>query len=238
MKSMEIIPAIDIIQGKCVRLSKGDYNKMKIYSADPLEVARKFEEIGVKRLHLVDLEGAKSNEIKNHEVLEKISKYTSLIIDFGGGIKSEDSFKKAFDYGASMVTGGTIAITNTELFSKMISKYGKDKIILGADVKGENIAINGWMKETKTDIYSFLDYYINLGLDSVICTDISKDGMMIGPSKQLYKDILKKFPKVKLIASGGVTNEQDVAELNDIGCYGAIIGKAIYENTIKLENLI
>lgn len=233
---MRIIPAIDIIDGKCVRLTKGDYNTQKTYNENPLEVAKEFEANGIKYLHLVDLDGAKSNHIVNHRVLNEIASNTSLHIDFGGGIKSDTDVKTAFENGAKQITGGSIAILNPELFDKWLSEYGPDKIILGADSHNRKIATHGWQKESQVDVVDFISGYEKNGIKMVICTDISKDGMLQGPSIELYQEILLRT-SVSLIASGGVTTIADLHLLKQIGCEGAIIGKAIYEGNISLKEL-
>lgn len=234
---MFIIPAIDIIEGKCVRLTQGDYAKKKFYNENPLEVAKDFEAAGITHLHLVDLDGAKSQHIVNQKVLERISKNTNLKIDFGGGIKTDEDIRIAFDCGANQVTGGSIAVKDRETFLGWINKYGADKIILGADVKNGNIAVNGWKEESQEELIGFLENYIKSGIQYVICTDISKDGMLQGTATELYKQILDKFPSLKLIASGGVSSVEDLIELKDAGLYGAIVGKAFYEGRIKLNEL-
>ncbi len=234
---MKIIPAIDIIEGKCVRLSQGDYAQKKIYNESPLEVAKDFENHGIKQLHLVDLDGAKSNEIVNWRVLYEIATNTSLDIDFGGGIKSTKSLKIAFENGAKQVTGGTIAAKNPELFQAWLDAYGADKIILGADAFNGRVAVAGWKEQTEQDLIGFIRDYQLKGVQNVICTDISKDGMLNGAANLLYQQILEELPNINLIASGGVTNIQDLEDLRAIGCDGAIIGKAIYENKITLKEL-
>ncbi len=234
---MEIIPAIDIIDGKCVRLTQGDYSKKKIYNEDPLEIAKAFENIGLKRLHLVDLDGAKQGKLVNYKVLKSIASKTKLKIDFGGGIKTSEDIDDAFNLGASMVSIGSVAIKNSELFFSWIKKYGPEKILLGADVKNEKLAINGWLDLTNVFILDFIKLNIINGLTTVFCTDISKDGLLKGPSIDLYKKILIEFPKINLIASGGVSNLKDIEELKKVGCSGVIIGKAIYEERIKLTDL-
>jgi phosphoribosylformimino-5-aminoimidazole carboxamide ribotide isomerase len=234
---MEIIPAIDLIDGKCVRLTQGDYSQKKEYNNDPLQVAREFEDAGIKRLHLVDLDGARTKKIVNLDVLEKIASKTSLHIDFGGGVQSDEDIDNAFNAGARQVTGGSIAIKNPDLFQGWINKYGSERIILGADVKQEYIAISGWQENTSVHINDFIRDYSSKSLRYVICTDVSKDGLLQGPSFELYEQILKNFPEIKLIASGGVTTLDDLKRLRDHGVYGAIIGKAIYEGSIKLKDL-
>lgn len=234
---MRIIPAIDIIDGKCVRLTKGDYDTKKIYNEDPLEVAKEFEDAGINYLHLVDLDGAKASHIVNHSVLEKIATKTCLNIDFGGGLKSDDDVRIAFECGAHQITGGSIAVKNPEIFEKWLQTYGSDKIILGADALNERIATNGWQQTSELELLPFLRNYQKKGVQHVICTDISKDGMLEGPSLQLYDKILKELPELKLVASGGVSNYFELAELKNVGCEAVIIGKAIYENRISLKQL-
>jgi phosphoribosylformimino-5-aminoimidazole carboxamide ribotide isomerase len=233
---MKIIPAIDIINGKCVRLSQGDYASQKIYNENPLEVAKSFEDSGIKFLHLVDLDGAKSKKIINHRVLYNIANQTNLKIDFGGGLQSDNDLKIAFENGASQITGGSIAVSNPILFSQWILKYGADKIILGADCKNRKIAIHGWMNESEIDIIDFIKNYESKGIQNVISTDVSKDGMLQGTSNELYIDIMLQT-KIKLIASGGVSSINDLQILKEIGCEGVIIGKAIYEQKITLKEL-
>lgn len=233
---MRIIPAIDIIDGKCVRLTKGDYTSMKVYGEDPLEVAKSFEDHGIKYLHLVDLDGAKSKKVVNINILERICSQTKLLVDFGGGVKSEEDFKLVFESGANQITGGSIAVTKPDLFFKMMDKYGSDKIILGADAKDRMIATSGWEVGSNIDVIDFISQYIDKGIKYVISTDIDKDGMMQGPSTQLYKEILNGA-QLKLIASGGVTTIRDIMDLQALGCEGAIIGKAIYEGSIILNQL-
>lgn len=234
---MRIIPAIDIIEGQCVRLSKGDYDTKKIYNENPLEVAKAFEASGIEYLHLVDLDGAKSKHIVNHKILEKIASQTQLKIDFGGGLKSDKDLQIAFESGAKQITGGSVAVTNKSLFLDWLEKYGAEKIILGADAKGGKIATGGWIESSDLQIDNFISDFVNEGVEYVISTDISKDGMLQGPSVDLYKSILENNPKLKLIASGGISNLQDLEEVFLIGCEGVIIGKAIYENRISLKEL-
>jgi phosphoribosylformimino-5-aminoimidazole carboxamide ribotide isomerase len=234
---MRIIPAIDIIDGKCVRLTKGDYSTQKIYNGNPLEVAKEFEANGIKYLHLVDLDGAKSKRIINHKVLNEISTKTSLKIDFGGGIKSNEDLKIAFENGASQITGGSVAVNNPALFLEWLDEYGNDKIILGADFIYRKIATQGWQKSSEIDVIDFIKDYESKNIKYVICTDISKDGMLQGPSTGLYAEILEQT-NVKIIASGGVSSLKDLETLKELGCEGAIIGKAIYEGKIKLDELI
>ena len=233
---MRIIPAIDIIEGKCVRLSKGDYHTKKIYNESPLEVAKAFEDHGIEYLHLVDLDGAKSKHIVNHKVLERLATQTSLKIDFGGGLKSAADLKIAFECGASQITGGSIAVKSPETFTSWIQSYGADKIILGADVKGIHIATDGWLETSDKTLFDFVEYYKTQGISYVICTDISKDGMLEGPAFELYQKLLEQV-KVKLIASGGISKFEELPQLQELGCDGVIIGKAIYENRISLKQL-
>ena len=233
---MRIIPAIDIIEGKCVRLSKGDYHTKKIYNESPLEVAKAFEDHGIEYLHLVDLDGAKSKHIVNHKVLERLATQTSLKIDFGGGLKSAADLKIAFECGASQITGGSIAVKSPEIFTSWIQSYGADKIILGADVKGIHIATDGWLETSDKTLFDFVEYYKTQGISYVICTDISKDGMLEGPAFELYQKLLEQV-KVKLIASGGISKFEELPQLQELGCEGVIIGKAIYENRISLKQL-
>jgi len=233
---MRIIPAIDIIDGKCVRLSKGDYSTKKIYNEHPLEVAKEFEYHGIKYLHLVDLDGAKSKHIVNYKVLENIASHTNLKIDFGGGIKSDEDLKIAFSSGAQQITGGSIAVSHPEIFLEWLKTYGAEKIILGADYHHRKIAINGWLEEAKIDVVDFIKQFENHGIKYVIGTDISKDGMLSGASNDVYKEILGET-KIHLIASGGVSSMDDLINLKSIGCDGAIIGKAIYEGKLSLEEI-
>ncbi len=237
IKKIELIPAIDIIDGKCVRLSKGDYDTKKVYNENPLEVALEFEEHGIERLHLVDLDGAKAGRIINYKILETIASKTNLIIDFGGGLKTTEDLYIAFESGAQMVTGGSIAVKNPTEFEGWIKKYGSDKIILGSDVKDKKIAISGWTETSDLDLFDFLEDYINKGITKTICTDISKDGMLQGASVELYKEILSQFPDLYLIASGGVSNITDIDALAEAGLPAVIFGKAIYEGRIKLKEL-
>ena len=234
---IEIIPAIDLIDGKCVRLSQGDYNAKKVYNEDPLEVAKMFEDAGIRRLHLVDLDGAKAKRIVNQAVLEKIASNTSLVVDFGGGVQSDSDLDIAFGSGAAMVTGGSIAVRNRDLFVSWIEKYGSEKIILGADCKDGKIAVSGWQESTSVDIIPFIKEYKDKGVSKVVCTDISKDGMLQGPSTDLYKEILRYFPDLYLIASGGVSSFQDILDLESAGLPAVILGKAIYENRVTLAEL-
>ena len=234
---MEIIPAIDIIDGKCVRLTQGDYEQKKIYNEHPLEVARQFEDAGLRRLHLVDLDGAKAGAVKNWKVLETIAGKTSLIIDFGGGIKKEGDVQIVFNSGAALATIGSLAVKDPELFDSWLQQYGADRFLLGADVKEEKIAVGGWLETTDRWVYDFIREYIDRGIQQVFCTDVSKDGLLQGPSLDLYRNIIGKFPGLHFIASGGVSNIEDVHELEQIGCAGVIIGKAIYEGRVTLKEL-
>lgn len=233
---MRIIPAIDIIDGKCVRLTKGDYNTQKIYNEDPLEVALEFQDHGIKYVHVVDLDGAKSKQIVNYKTLEKLASKTTLQIDFGGGIKTNKDLRIALESGATQITGGSIAVTNPTLFESWLQQHGSNKIILGADCKNRKVATHGWLKTSTLDVIEFLKEFERKGVTYSICTDISKDGMLQGPSFELYKEIIKET-SLHLIASGGITTLSDVEELHEMGCEGAIIGKAIYEGTITLKEL-
>lgn len=234
---MRIIPAIDIIEGKCVRLSKGDYDTKIIYNENPLEVAKSFEAHGIDYLHLVDLDGAKSSKIVNYKILEQIATQTSLKIDFGGGLKADSDLKIAFESGANQITGGSIAVKNREIFQKWIAEYGSDKIILGADAKDEKVAVSGWLEDSDEDLVPFIQDYQTKGIQYVICTDIAKDGMLEGPSFDLYAKILAEAKGVKLIASGGISTFDELPKLAELGCEGTIIGKAIYEGRITLKQL-
>lgn len=234
---IQIIPAIDIIDGKCVRLSQGDYAQKKIYNENPLEVAKQFEAHGIKRLHLVDLDGAKSSRIINYKTLETIANNTNLIIDFGGGLKSDDDLRIAFNAGASMITGGSIAVKNPEIFTSWITKYGAEKIILGADVHNNMIAISGWQESTELHLFDFLQSYIAKGINQTICTDISKDGMLQGAATELYKEMKQRFSELYVIASGGVATMHDIEQLNNEGIDAVITGKAIYEGNISLKDI-
>ena len=233
---MRIIPAIDIIDGKCVRLSKGDYDTKKIYNENPVEVAKEFEDFGIQYLHLVDLDGAIAKKIINQKVIENISKNTNLIIDFGGGIRSEEDLQKAFDSGAKKVTLGSVAVVNPELCLAWLEKFGAEKLILGADCLDRKIKTSGWLENSETDVVDFIKEYQKKGFKEVVCTDISKDGMLQGPSTALYQEIIENST-IELIASGGISNIEDVKEMKKIGCVGTIIGKAIYEGRISLEDL-
>lgn len=236
-KQFTVIPAIDIIDGKCVRLTQGDYAQQKVYNEHPLEVAKAFEDIGVQRLHLVDLDGAKKGAVVNWKVLEAIAGKTGLVVDFGGGIKTEKDLDIVFESGAALATIGSIAVKDPELFFGWVKKYGPEKIFLGADVKEEKIAVGGWLETTQLSIYDFLEENIRHGVHNIFCTDIAKDGLLQGPSTALYQQILERFPDINFVASGGVSNLQDVETLRGIGCSGAIVGKAIYEGRITMEEL-
>lgn len=237
MAKIEIIPAIDIIGGKCVRLSQGDYERKTVYNEDPLEVARMFEDAGLRRLHLVDLDGARAKRIINHKVLETIASRTQLVIDFGGGLKSDEDLRIAFNSGAAMVTGGSIAVRDREAFLSWIESYGPEKIILGADVRDGKISIAGWQEESSIELIPFIESYTKEGIRKVISTDISKDGMLQGPSFGLYNEVLKTFPDLYLIASGGIASMEDIYQLADAGVPGVITGKAIYEGKISLQEI-
>lgn len=234
---MQIIPAIDIIDGKCVRLTQGDYSQKKVYNQSPLEVAQRFQDAGLKRLHLVDLDGAKAGAVRNWKVLETLAARTRMVIDFGGGVKSEKDVQIVLDSGASLVTVGTIAVKDETLFSSWLTSFGADKFMLGADVRDEKITTSGWMEQTDIWIYDFIRKYMEKGVNHVFCTDVAKDGALEGPSITLYKNIVTEFPALHFIASGGVTTLDDLFQLEEIGCKGAIVGKAIYENRISLDDL-
>ncbi len=234
---IEIIPAIDIIDGKCVRLTQGDYDQKKVYNEDPVEVAKMFESHGIRRLHTVDLDGARSQHIVNYKTIERIADHTSLVIDFGGGIKTDEDIDIAFASGATMVTIGSVAVKKPELFESWLMKYNDNKIILGADVKNGLISINGWKEEGDDHLMPFLKKYISKGVDNVLCTDISKDGMLQGPAIQMYKDIMAEFPELHLIASGGVSCIEDIEALEAAGIPAVVFGKAIYEGKINMKDL-
>lgn len=234
---IELIPAIDLIDGKCVRLSQGDYDSKKVYNENPVEVAKEFEDHGIRRLHVVDLDGAASHHVVNYRTLERIAGQTALVIDFGGGVKSDEDLRIIFESGAQMVTGGSIAVKNPDLFCRWIETYGGEKIILGADVKERMIAVNGWKDESACELFPFLEDYIRKGVKKVICTDISCDGMLQGPSVSLYKEILEKHPGLGLIASGGVSCIDDIEVLQEAGVPAVIFGKALYEGRIRLPDL-
>ncbi len=235
--SIEIIPAIDIMDGKCVRLSQGDYQRKTIYNEDPLEVAKMFEAYGLQRLHLVDLDGARAHHIVNHRILERIAIHTTLTIDFGGGLKSDKDLDTAFEAGADMVTGGSIAVKSPETMLSWIQTYGSDRIILGADASDRNIAVSGWTEDSGIDLFEFIGQWMRNGICKVISTDIRRDGMLTGPALQLYKEILLQNPGIYLIASGGVGTLQDIRNLEKIGVPAVIVGKAIYEGNISLEEI-
>ncbi len=234
---MLIIPAIDIIDGKCVRLTQGDYAQKKEYADDPVAVAQQFEAAGIQRLHVVDLEGAKASKLVNESTLRSITTNTGLKVDFGGGVKSDEAIEMTFQAGAHQITAGSIAVKNPELVGTWIERYGAEKIILGADVKDEKIAINGWQEDSGLDLFNFLDDFVKQNIQYVICTDVSKDGLLQGPAFELYQKIMDQFPDLKLIASGGVSNMDDLHRLNEMGVYGTIVGKAYYEGHISLEEL-
>ncbi|RFM28996.1 1-(5-phosphoribosyl)-5-[(5-phosphoribosylamino)methylideneamino]imidazole-4-carboxamide isomerase [Deminuibacter soli] len=235
---MQIIPAIDIIDGKCVRLTQGDYAQKTVYNENPLEVAKEFEAAGVQRLHLVDLDGAKAGAVKNWKVLEDIASNTKLVIDFGGGIKKEEDLAVVFNSGAALATIGSLAVKAEAVFVQWLQQYGAEKFLLGADVKNEKIAIGGWLETTEIDIYSFIEKYMAHGIQQLFCTDVSKDGLLQGPSVELYTKIIERFPTLHFIASGGVASMDDITALQQIGCDGVIVGKAIYEGRIELSNLV
>lgn len=235
---IELIPAIDIIDGKCVRLSQGDYGSKKVYNENPVEVAKDFEAHGIRRLHIVDLDGAASHHIINYKILDQIAGHTSLIIDFGGGIKSNEDLVIAFENGAQMATIGSVAVKNPELFNSWLTRYGSEKIILGADVKDNRIAVNGWKEESPMELMPFLENYTEKGVTKVLCTDISCDGMLEGPSIPLYKDIITEFPDLHLIASGGVSSLDDIRKLDEAGIPAVVFGKALYEGRISLKDLV
>ncbi|WP_127132177.1 1-(5-phosphoribosyl)-5-[(5-phosphoribosylamino)methylideneamino]imidazole-4-carboxamide isomerase [Pseudoflavitalea rhizosphaerae] len=235
---MQIIPAIDIIDGKCVRLTQGDYQQKKVYNENPLEVAKQFEDAGLQRLHLVDLDGAKAGTVKNWKVLESVAGKTRLVVDFGGGIKKREDVDIVFNSGAALATIGSLAVKDENLFVQWLKEYGADKFLLGADVKDEKIAVAGWLETTDIWIYDFIEKYIAQGVTQIFCTDVSKDGLLQGPSTELYKNILSKFPSLHFIASGGVSSVADLDGLREIGCSGVIIGKAFYEGRISLDELV
>ena len=235
---IELIPAIDIIDGKCVRLSQGDYDTKKVYNENPLEVAKEFEANGIRRLHVVDLDGAKSKHVVNYRTLEMIATRTSLVIDFGGGIKTDEDMLIAFENGAQMVTLGSVAVKNPDLFKKWLSQYGAERIILGADAKNKRIAVSGWMEESSQELIPFLHDYTQEGIYKVLCTDISKDGMLQGPSIAHYKEIMQEYPEMHLIASGGVSCLQDIIALEEAGIPAVVFGKALYEGRITMKDLI
>lgn len=235
---IELIPAIDIIDGQCVRLTKGDYDQKTVYRDSPAEVAKEFEALGFKRLHVVDLDGAKSRHIVNSRVLRRITTDTQLVVDFGGGIKTDEDIEKAFDAGAAMVTVGSIAVTKPELFMGWLGKYGAERMILGADVRHGKISINGWKEDSTEDLLPFLKKYIDAGVINVLCTEISKDGTLSGPAIDLYKEVMDTYPDLHLIASGGVSSKEDIEALDAAGIPAVVFGKAIYEGRINLHELI
>lgn len=234
---IELIPAIDIIDGKCVRLTKGDYDQKKVYNENPVEVAKEFERLGFKRLHVVDLDGAKAKHIVNVEVLKGITSETSLTVDFGGGIKSEEDLQKAFESGAKMVTLGSIAVTDRDFTCRCIDRFGAEKIVLGADVRNGKVSINGWKEDSADDLMPFLQFYVDRGIKNVLCTEISKDGTLAGPAIELYKEIMAQFPDIHLIASGGVSSNEDIEALDKAGIPAVVFGKAFYEGRIDIKKL-
>lgn len=235
---IELIPAIDLIDGKCVRLTKGDYSQKKVYNDNPIEVAKGFERMGMKRLHVVDLDGARSKHVVNVDVLNAITSETNLIVDFGGGIKTDEDIELAFTNGASMVTVGSIAVTNPELFLGWLDKYGTEKLILGADVRHGKISINGWMEDSEEELLTFLKKYIDHGVKNVLCTEISKDGTLQGPATVLYREVMSAYPHIHLIASGGVSSNEDIIALNEARIPAVVFGKAFYEGRIDIETLL
>ena len=235
MKQIELIPAIDIINGKCVRLTKGDYSQKTVYRDSPTDVAKEFEDLGFRRLHVVDLDGAKSKHIVNIAALRGITENTKLTVDFGGGIKTDDDLQQAFEAGASMVTVGSVAVTYPELFAEWLGKYGADRMILGADVRNGNISINGWKEDSDKALLPFLAQYVDMGVKNVLCTEISKDGTLSGPALELYSELMKAYPTLHLIASGGVSSLDDIQALNDAGTPAVVFGKAIYEGKINMK---
>ena len=235
---IELIPAIDIMDGKCVRLTQGDYDSKKVYNEDPLEIAKMFEDCGLKRLHVVDLDGARESRIINHKTLSRIATKTSLIIDFGGGLKCDKDLDIAFENGARMITGGSIAVKSPELFYEWLKRYGSERIILGADAKDEKIAISGWQEATTKDLIPFIEEYHKCGVKKVICTDISRDGMLSGPSTELYRKIREALPEIYLVASGGISSVKDIEALDEAGIPAVIFGKAFYEGRISLKDLM
>lgn len=234
---IELIPAIDLIDGKCVRLTKGEYDSKRIYNEDPVAQAKEFEKLGFKRLHMVDLDGAKSKHVVNDDVLKAVTQATNLIVDFGGGIKTEEDIEKAFNAGASMVTVGSIAVTKPELFMCWMEKYGAERMILGADVRNGKVSINGWLEDSEEDLLPFLKKYVDKGVKNVLCTEISKDGTLQGPATALYVEIMKAYPSLHLIASGGVSCNEDIKQLDANGIPAVVFGKAYYEGKIKCEEL-
>ena len=235
---IELIPAIDIIDGKCVRLTKGDYTKKTVYADDPVAMAKRFELMGFRRLHVVDLDGAKSHHIVNSEVLRRMTTETQLVVDFGGGIKTDEDMEKAFACGAHMVTVGSVAVTQPELFGRWLEKYGAERMILGADVRNGHISINGWKEDSTEELLPFLKRYVDMGVRNVLCTEISKDGMLSGPAIPLYHQVISAYPGLNLIASGGVSSIEDIEELEAAGIPSVVFGKAIYEGRIDMQQLI
>ncbi len=234
---IEPIPAIDIVGRKCVRLAQGDYSASKIYSDDPLKIAKEFERAGIKRLHVVDLDGAKNKHIVNVDILKTITSETNLKVDFGGGIKTDEDIRIAFDCGAAMVTVGSVAVTDRSLFERWLEEYGPERIILGADVRDGKVSVNGWKEDTDNDLVPFLEYYVSKGVKNVLCTDISKDGMLSGPAFDLYSKVMHVFPEINLIASGGISSVDDIRELDRLGVPSVVFGKAYYEGKITLDDL-
>lgn len=234
---IELIPAIDLIDGKCVRLTKGEYDNKRIYNEDPVAQAKEFEKLGFKRLHMVDLDGAKSKHVVNDDVLRAVTQATNLVVDFGGGIKTEEDIEKAFNAGAAMVTVGSIAVTKPELFMGWMEKYGAERMILGADVRNGKVSINGWLEDSEEDLLPFLKKYVDKGVQNVLCTEISKDGTLQGPATALYVEIMKAYPSLHLIASGGVSCNEDIKQLDANGIPAVVFGKAYYEGKIKVEGL-
>lgn len=234
---LQPIPAIDIIDGHCVRLTKGDYSTQKVYESDPLAAVQKFEQLGFKRLHLVDLDGARSQHVVNLDTLCRIAQNTHVVIDFGGGIKTDEDLQAVFDNGAQMATIGTIAISNPLLFNRWLKRFGSERLILGADVKEGKVSINGWKEDSQTTLFDFLDHYTGQGVTKVLCTDISRDGMLEGPASELYKNIMQRYPTLQLIASGGISSIDDLERLDHYGIPAAVFGKAIYEGRIDLEEV-
>lgn len=235
--NIELIPAIDIIGGKCVRLTKGDYSQKKVYNEDPVAQACEFEQVGFKRLHVVDLDGAKASHVVNLKVLEGITRETNLVVDYGGGVKTDEDIRKVFDSGASMVTVGSVAVKNPELFKEWLMRYGAEKMILGADVRNGFISINGWKEDSEVQLLPFLEQYVKAGVKNVLCTEISKDGTLSGPATELYKNIMEAYPKLHLIASGGISCDDDILELDKAGIPAVVFGKAWYEGRINIERL-
>jgi len=234
---LDIIPAIDLVEGKCVRLEQGDFGRLKVYSDDPLSMAQRFEQTGLRRLHMVDLDGAKTGKISNHRILEKVANHTNLIIDYGGGIKTQGDLETVLNCGAQMVNIGSIAAVDPPLMEEWVNMLGEDKFLLGADVREKRIAVRGWQETSEWELFGFLSHYQDLGIKSFFCTDIARDGLLTGPSLGLYGEILNRFPQMNLVASGGVSKVEDIKKLDELGCYGVIVGKAIYEGRINLEEL-